>query len=223
MRTLLFALCVLVSPSALPAESVEAILARMDQAAPTFHAMSADVEMTTYVAIINDTTVDKGTLKIQRKEPNDFRAVIDFSGEKDAHKLGFMGNLIQIYYPNLNLVQTYDVGKNSAVLNQFLLLGFGSSGKELAQSYEVSAEGTENVAGQNTTKLLLLPKGPKVKETLTKIEIWMPSNGANPIQQQFYEPSRNYRKVTYTNINLHPAIKGNLEMKLPRNVKRRSG
>jgi outer membrane lipoprotein-sorting protein len=222
MRTPLFALCVLASASVLPAENVETILSRMDQAAPGFHAMSADVQVTTYTAIINDTTVENGTLKIQRKEPDKLRAVIDFSGEKDARVLGFQGNIVRIFYPNLNIFQDYDVGKNSDVLNQFLLLGFGSSGKELAQSYDISAQGTENVAGQNTTKLLLLPKAPTIRKKLSKIEMWIPGNAANPIQQQFYEPSGNYRKVTYTNINLHPVIKGPLDIKLPHNAKRRS-
>jgi hypothetical protein len=43
------------------------------------------------------------------------------------------------------------------------------------------------------------------------------------VQQQFYEPtSGNYRRVTYSNVNLNPPIKGNLELKLPSGVKRRS-
>ncbi|HEY3940161.1 MAG TPA: outer membrane lipoprotein-sorting protein [Bryobacteraceae bacterium] len=195
----------------------------MDQAAPSFHALSADVEMTTWTAILQDTTVENGTLKMQRKDPSNVRAVIDFSKEKDAREIAFLGRIIEIYYPKLNLVQDYDMSKNTDVLNQFLLLGFGSSGKELAQNYDISAEGTENVAGHTTTKLLLLPKSSKMKETLSKIEMWIPEDAANPVQQQFYGPSGNYRKITYTHINLHPAIKGNLEMKLPRNVKRRSG
>jgi outer membrane lipoprotein-sorting protein len=214
-------LCMLAAPLALPAESVESILSRMDKAAPNFRAMSADVHMITYTAIISDKTDETGTLKMQRKE-GAVRAIIDFSGQNDSREIAFLGNIIRMYYPKLNMVQDYDVGKNSDVLNQFLLLGFGSSGKELAQSYEISAAGTENVAGVETTKLLLLPKSPGVKERLSKIEMWIPANAAYPIQQQFYEPSGNYRQVTYSNVKLNPSIKGNLELKLPSGVKRRS-
>jgi outer membrane lipoprotein-sorting protein len=221
MRTLLLALCLL-SPS-IPsrAEPVEAILARMDQAAPSFHGMAADVEMTSYTAIISDKNVEHGTLRIQRKDANNIRAIIDFAQQKDARVIAFLGSVIRIYYPNLNMYQDYDVGKNSDVLNQFLLLGFGSSGKELSQNYEISSEGTENIAGQNTTKLLLLPKSIKVKERLSKIEMWFPEGASYPIQQQFYEPSGNYRKVTYSNVRLNPTMKGNLELKLPRGAKKR--
>ena len=221
MRTLLPMLCMLAAPLALRAESAESILSRMDKAAPNFRAMSADVHMITYTAIISDKTDETGTLKMQRKE-GAVRAIIDFSGQNDSREIAFLGNIIRMYYPKLNMVQDYDVGKNSDVLNQFLLLGFGSSGKELAQSYEVSAGGTENIAGVETTKLLLLPKSAAVKERLSKIEMWIPGNAAYPIQQQFYEPSGNYRQVTYSNVKLNPSIKGNLELKLPSGVKRKS-
>jgi outer membrane lipoprotein-sorting protein len=206
---------------ALPAESVDSILSRMDQAAPLFHGVSADIHMITYTAIIGDKTDENGTLKMQRKG-SAVRAIIDFSGQTDAREIAFLGNIIRMYYPKLKMYQDYDVGKNSNVLNQFLLLGFGSSGKELAQSYEISAAGTENVAGVETTKLLLLPKSEGVKQRLSKIEMWIPVNAAYPIQQQFYEPSGNYERVTYSNVKLNPSIKGNLELKLPSGVKRRS-
>jgi outer membrane lipoprotein-sorting protein len=215
-------LCMLAGAFALPAESVDSILSRMDKAAPTFHSMSADLHMLTYTAIIGDKTDENGTLKMQRKGDT-VRAIIDFSGQDDAREIAFLGNIIRMYYPKLKMYQDYDVGKNSDVLNQFLLLGFGSSGKELAQSYDISAEGKENVAGVETTKLVLLPKSAAVKERLAKIEMWIPENAAYPVQQQFYEPTNgNYRRVTYSNVKLNPPIKGNLELKLPSGVKRRS-
>lgn len=221
MRTLLAMLCMLAGALALPAESVDSILSRMDQAAPLFRGVSADIQMVTYTAIINDKTDETGTLKMQRKGST-VRAIIDFSGQSDAREIAFFGNIIRMYYPKLKMYQDYDVGKNADVLNQYLLLGFGSSGKELAQSYEISAEGTEKVAGADTTKLLLVPKSTGVKEHLSKIEMWIPANAAYPIQQQFYEPTNgNYRRVTYSNVKLNPSFKKNLELKLPSGVKRR--
>jgi outer membrane lipoprotein-sorting protein len=206
---------------ALPAENVDSILSRMDQGAPLFRGVSADIQMITYTAIIGDKTDETGTLRMQRRG-NAVRAIIDFSGQSDAREIAFFGNIIRMYYPKLKMYQDYDVGKNADVLNQYLLLGFGSSGKELAQSYEISAEGTEKVAGADTTKLLLVPKSAGVKEHLSKIEMWIPANAAYPIQQQFYEPTNgNYRRVTYSNVKLNPPVKGNLELKLPSGVKRR--
>ena len=220
MKNLLLALCLLRLAVDSRAESVDAILARMDQAAPNFHAMSADVQMVTYTAILSDKTTETGTLKMQRLKGNDVRAIIDFSAETDARVIAFLGKIVRIYYPKLKTYQDYEVGKNTQVLNQFLLLGFGSSGKELARSYDITCEGSEDVGGQTTTKLLLVPKDPKVKERLTKVEMWIPKDAAYPLQQQFYEPSGNYRKVTYSNIQLNPPMTGTLELKLPPGAKK---
>jgi outer membrane lipoprotein-sorting protein len=219
--TLLGCLCVL-TPLSLSPQTVEAVLSRMDQAAPKFKAMSADVEMVTYTAVISDKTVENGTLYMQRLSPSNVRAKIDFSKQQDARIIAFLGKIVRIYYPNLNQYQDYEVGKNSDVLNQFLLLGFGSSGKELSQGYEITAEGPEKVAGQDTTKLLLVPKDPKMQERLNKIEMWVPNSAAYPVKQQFYEPNGNYRQVMYSNVNLHLPMHGELDLKLPGKVKRQS-
>ncbi len=221
MKNFLFPLCLLVAGATLKAQTVDDVLARMDKAAPDFHAISASVEMTTYTAILSDTTKENGTLKMQRLKAGDVRAIIQFSGE-DARDIAFLGKIVRIYYPNLNTYQDYDLGKNSNVLNQFLLLGFGSSGKELAQSYNIKFEGSEKVADRQTSKLLLVPKDQKVLEHLQKVEVWIPDDAAYPVQQQFYEPSGNWRRATYTQIQLNPQIQGILELQLPSGAKRQS-
>ncbi len=188
----------------------------MDGQAPSFHAMFADVEMVEYNALLTSKTDETGTLKMQRLKPGDVRAILAFAGaETDARTIAFLGKKLVLYYPKLNTYNEVDIGEQGLALNQFLLLGFGSSGKELAESYTVKFVGLEKVAGRDTSKLLLLPKDPGVKQTLQKIEIWVPDDSANPVQQQFYEPSGNYRKVTYTGITVNPPIKGTLEFKLP--------
>ena len=209
------------TPFAACAQTAEAVLARMDQAAPKFKAMSADVQMVTYTAVISDKTTENGTLVMQRLGPGNVRAKIDFSKQSDARIIAFLGMIVRIYYPNLNQYQDYDVGKNSDVLNQFLLLGFGSSGKELSRDYEVSSLGSEKVANQDATKLLLTPKDAGMRERLTKIEMWVPNSAANPVKQKFYEPNGNYREVSYSNIDLRPSIRGVLALDVPK-AKRQS-
>jgi outer membrane lipoprotein-sorting protein len=210
----------LTAMSGLRAQSVDAVLARMDQAAPAFRGMTADVEMKTFTAILSDTTTEGGTLKMQRLKSGEVRAIIDFSAQQDARVIAFLGKIVRIYYPKLAAYQDYAVGKNTDVLNQFLLLGFGSSGKQLAQSYQIRMEGTEKLAGTETSKLLLVPNDAKVKEHLTKIEMWVANDAAYPIQQQFHEPSGNYRIVTYMNVKINPPMHSVLELKMPAGVKR---
>jgi len=220
MKTLLVVLCTLAAAVNAPAENLETILNRLDQASITFKGMSADVQMTTFTKIIDDKTVENGTLQMQRQKGKSTRAIIDFSKQTDARVIAFFDNTVRIYYPKLKLYQDYDVGKNSDVLNQFLLLGFGSSGKELMENYEITNAGSEKVSDLDTTHLVLSPKAEKVKEKLSKVEVWIPEGESYPIQQKFIEPSGNYRRVLYSKVNLKPSIKGNLEFKLPSGTKK---
>lgn len=218
MRKLFCGFLLFASALIVRAEDVNVILKRMDSAAPDLHTMSADLHMITVTAIINDKSIEDGTLKMQKGKAKSVRAIFDFPGQR---VIGFFGKTIRMYYPKNDYYQDYDFGKDTNLVNQFLLLGFGSSGQELASSYTISPEGTEKVSGITATKLLLIPKDPKVKDHLTKIEIWIPEGESNPVQQEFYEPNDNYRIVTYSNIHLNPSIKGNLEINMQPGTKKR--
>ena len=214
MHKFLLGICFVASALALRAEDLATILQHMNTAAPEFHGMSAELQMITYTAVIDDKLTENGTVKMQKKN-SATRAVIDFSQPKSsARDIGFFGKIVRIYYPNANYFQDYEIGKNGDVINQFLLLGFGSSGDELAKSYTITQEGTENLSGVTATKLMLVPKDPKMLEHLSKAELWIPEGKSDPIQQQFFESSGNYRKVTYTNVEVNPSLKGTLEIKM---------
>ena len=216
MKTLSAGLCLLALSTACRAQSVDAVLARMDKAAPSFHAMSANVQMVEYTALLSSKTTQTGAIEMQRSKPGDVRAILTFNGgQGDARTIAFLGKKLRVYYPKLNTYEDFEVGKNSEVVSQYLLLGFGSSGKELAKSYTISFLGPEKVAGQDTSKLQLQPTDPNVKQRLQKVLVWIPDDGANPVQQQFYEATGNYRLLTYTGISLSPQIKGTLELHLP--------
>jgi outer membrane lipoprotein-sorting protein len=191
----------------------------MDDTAPKFHAATADLNMDTYEQLLDDHTKELGTLQMQR-DGTEVRAIVAFTGGHDARTLYFQGKTVRVYFPNLKSYKDYQLGSSSQVLNQFLLLGFGSSGKELAANYSISDGGSETIENQSATKLILIPKSDQVKQHLTKVFIWIPSDVANPVQQQFFEPNGNFRKVTYSNIKINPPIEGKLKLKLPGDAKR---
>lgn len=198
-------------------ETPDAILARMDKDAPNFRGVTADLKMTTFTKILDEKTVEGGTLQMQRVKPTETKAIIDFSGESDARTLTFEGKNVRIFYPKLNEYNEYGLGKN--VLNQFLLLGFGSSGKDLSASYTITGEGTEKIGSTSTTKLLLVPKAPEVKERIEKVQIWIPEGATSPIQQQFHQPSGNYTLVAYSDVKLNPpGLK--VDFKIPKTAKK---
>lgn len=198
-------------------EELKSILSRMDQSSETFHSMTADLTMATYTAILDDTTTEHGDLKME-KEKNSTQAIIHFTGAKEERTIGFFNKQIQLYTPKLNLIQVYKLGKSAKFLDQYLLLGFGTSGKDLAEGYDIQLAGSEPVGGQATSKLVLTPKQATVKEQISKVEMWIPANSGYPVQQKFYNPSGNYRLVTYTNFQLNPQL-GPLKLNAPPNTK----
>jgi outer membrane lipoprotein-sorting protein len=226
VKLVFLAVCTLACTSQVYGESLQSILSRMDQAAPVFKGATANLVLVNYTAILGDTTTERGTLKMQRWKANDVRAIIDFSAlPENARVVSFQGKTLKIYYPNTKEVQDYAVGKNADVLNQFLLLGFGSSGKDLQANYTISEDGSEPIGGKSTTKLKLIPKDPDLKSKLSEVELWIPADATYPLQQKFSESkaSGNYRQVTYSDVKLNPEMSGPLEFKIPPNTAKKKG
>jgi outer membrane lipoprotein-sorting protein len=102
-----------------------------------------------------------------------------------------------------------------------MLIGFGTSGKELAQAYNMKVLGTDEVAGLKTTQLELVPKSPEVLKNVKKLELWFPESADYPVQQKFYLAAGDYKLATYTNVRKNPPLSdSDLKLKTPKDTKR---
>jgi outer membrane lipoprotein-sorting protein len=200
-------------------ESLENVLERMDRAASSFKALSADVKSVQHTAVINDDNIDIGRMLLKRSK-RDMRMLVEFT-QPDPKAIAIQGHKVEIYYPKRNVVEEYDIGERRDLLNQFLLIGFGTSGKELSSAYNIRVLGDDTVAGQITTHLELVPKSPEVLKNLKKLELWIPESEGYPIQQKFYLAAGDYKLVTYTNVKVNPPLTdGDLKLKVPKDAKR---
>jgi outer membrane lipoprotein-sorting protein len=199
------------------AETLDAVLARLDEGAAKFHSMTADVILTTHTAILNDDTTENGTLRMQRSKKGT-QAIIEITGAQDQRTMGFFNQAIELYLPKTKLLQIYRLGKKNNFVDQYLLLGFGSSGRDLKKGYDIQLAGSEAVNGKAATKLKLVPKEKKVQENLSEVEIWIPQDSDFPVQQKFYNPNGNYRLAVYSNFQLNPPL-GELKLTVPSDVK----
>ena len=216
------AICLLVSPGAgAPAGgSLEATFARMDEAAAGFRSMSADLRKVSHTAVINEDTIDIGVILVKRPKPRDMRMLVDIK-QPDPKTAVIQGHKAEIYYPKIQTVQEFDLGKNRAMIDEFLLLGFGSSSKELQAAYSVKLGGQETVAGQKTTRIDLLPKSPDVLAHLKSVELWISDETGGPVQQKFHMTGGDYSLATYTNVKQNPDLPdSSMRLNLPKGVKR---
>jgi outer membrane lipoprotein-sorting protein len=83
------------------------------------------------------------------------------------------------------------------------MLGFGASGKELQEKWDITYDGPEAVDGVQTAKLELVPKDPAVREKLPKVILWMDTGRAVSLKQYFDEGNGQSRTCHYTNIKLN--------------------
>jgi outer membrane lipoprotein-sorting protein len=209
----------LCAASAFAADSLDAVLARMDKAAAGFKGMTADLSKTTFTAIIKETTVETGSIALLRPKPKDLRMLVNFAAP-EQRSVEYADKKLRIYYPKMQTVQAYDLGKQSSLLEQFLLLGFGTPGKDLASNYAVKSLGEETIAGTSAAKLELTPKSKEALDQVKKLEIWVSNDTGQPIQQKIYQTSRDTVTITYSNEKVNPPLTAeSVKLKLPAGVK----
>jgi outer membrane lipoprotein-sorting protein len=213
------AVVVLLAGALASAEPLANVLARMDRAAGNFQSLSAKTRRVQYTAVLNETSESRGTLYLKRMK-NAIAGVVNFQ-EPDQKTFYISGKTAEIYYPKANTVEIYDTSKFASNIDQFLLIGFGTTSNELKKSYEVKGGSTEAVNGVSCTRIELLPKSAELKKLITKIELWIPEGQSNPIREKVTEPSKNYDLVDYADIKVNPPLPPEtFELKLPAGVKK---
>ena len=128
-------------------------LKQLDQEAPSFHSLTADMERTKVTVVVNDKSTESGKIFVRR----DDKMRIEFN-PPDEKTILRSGNELFMYNPKIKQVEEYDLGKHRALVDQFLLLGFGTSGTELQKGYLVTMLGEEEMDKRQVVKLELTPK-----------------------------------------------------------------
>jgi outer membrane lipoprotein-sorting protein len=202
----------------LAADPLAGILARMDQNAVSFKGVSADLKQVAHNAAVDIDNTYIGTILLKRSGAHDLKARIDFT-QPDPKSISIDGEVVDIYYPKITTVQEYQVGKNRDLIEQFYLLGFGGSGKDLVKSYDVTYLGPETISGEPSSHLQLIPKSAQVLKTFRKVELWLSDATGYPLQQKVFQPSGDTNLLTYSKMKVNPGISDSaLKLKLPKGV-----
>ena len=218
MQLLFFILLAL--PMAMLGVTTDDVLAKLDENAPKFTGMTANLTRLTYTKVIDDKTLEQGTIALKKQGPKDIQVLIDFT-KPDPRTVSFRGRKAEIYYPKIKTVQEIDLGKRTDLMDQFMLVGFGTSGKELKANYSIKLVGDETVGGQKAHRLQLTPAKTAGAAKLQPLELWISDAGGYPVQQKFAQPSGDYHLFTYQDVKVNPQLGDEaLRMKLPKGVKR---
>ena len=184
-----------------PVPTLASVLAHIDAAAKDFHSLSADVERTKVTIVVNDRSTENGSLLVRGE-----KMLLELKSP-DERTILKTGDSLYVYTPGLKRVEEYNLGKNRDLVDQFLLLGFGTKGSELQKGYSIKMVGEDKVNDRKTIELELTPEADSVRNQISKIQIWLDESTWLPSQQQFYEAgSGDYSVVRYSKIVRNPNI-----------------
>jgi outer membrane lipoprotein-sorting protein len=200
-------------------DPLAAVFAVMDRAAPKFRDLTAEVRKVAYMAVLKEENVDTGTIAVKVPKAHEYRMLINFA-QPDRRQISIMGTKVQIFNPTSNIVQDWDLGKtNRSQIEAFLLLGFGSTSKDLLNAYSVRFGAPETVAGQKTSRIELIPKAKDVAAQFPRFELWISDDTGISVQQKMYQPGGDYVLATYTNMKVNQNLPDTaVRLNLPRGV-----
>lgn len=202
------------SPKPPDATALDAVLKKMDAAAATFHSTQADFEWDNYEKVIDEIDeIDTGSIYFRRNGKDvEMMAEVKKTGpslatlKPEPKYVLLSGGKIRLYQPKIDQVTEFDLGKNRADFEGYLVLGFGGSGQDLLKSFDVTYVGPETIDGTATAQLKLIPKSEKVKNTYKEIYLWIDLDRGISVQQKLIQPQGDYRLAKYSNIQIGKKI-----------------
>ena len=188
------------------ADDLEGVLRKLDAAAASFQSTTADFEFdSTQTDPVPDTDVQKGIVYYDRKG-NAFQMGVhinEVNGKPVPKIITVSGGVFKLYEQLPNQVTT---SSKVSKYESYLVLGFGASGKDLQQKWNITYLGSETLNGIKTDKLQLIAKDPQVLKLFPKVVIWIdPSRGVS-LKQFFDEGQGQSRTCIYSNIKVNQPV-----------------
>jgi hypothetical protein len=196
------------------AQDLAAVLTKLDAAAKNFHTTETSVEFDTIMTDpVPDTDIQKGTAYYQRSG-----TTFEMSGHITEHNKRPSD---KIYILSHGVLRISETGKETDAkayaqagkYESYLMLGFGASGTELADKWDIKYLGPDKTIttdkGVPTDKLELVAKDPAVRKNITKVTVWMDTARAVSLKVVFDEGEGQSWVCRYSGIKVNQPLPGN--------------
>ena len=204
------ALVLLPVRTAYAADDLETVLHRLDVAAANFHTTSADFQFDTIETVpVPDKDVQRGTVYYQRKGAAFQMAahIREVNGKVVPKVYTYSAGILKLYEKLTDQVRNFT---KAGKYESYLMLGFGASGKDLEQKWEIKYVGPEILSdgksAVKTEKLELVAKDPAVRKVLSRVTIWVDPDRAVSLKQVFDEGPGTYRVCLYSNFKTNQPL-----------------
>jgi hypothetical protein len=189
------------------ADDLKQVLQKLDVAAKDFHTTTATFEFDAIQTDpIPDTDVLAGVTYYERSGSHlQWGAHVNEHNKRPSAKT---------YVLSGGILKESDTGRagdaktypQASKYESYFRLGFGASGKELAEQWDMKYLGTEKIDGIMTDKLELVAKDPTVRKNIPKVTLWMDTARAVSIKQVFDEGEGQSRVCHYTDIKVNQPL-----------------
>lgn len=176
------------------------IFSHMNESAKHLKTLSANLDLTKVTVLVNDFSTESGEMYFRNGKQPDI--LVNFKTPAPKVIL-YRKSALEIYQPKINQIQEFDLSKHSDLIQQFLLLGFGTNSKDLQKVYQVKFLNEEQLGGDTTVLLELTPREEKVAAQLSKIQLWISEESWLPVQQKFFEASGDYSVARYSSVKVN--------------------
>jgi outer membrane lipoprotein-sorting protein len=187
------------------ADEKEKVLRQLDIAAKNFRSTSADFEFVTITTEpIYEKDVQKG-IAFYKRDGSTFQMaahIREIDGKPVPRDLTYSAGKVMLFDPLQNQLRVMDAAKYES----YLLLGFGASGEEMANKWQIKYLGQELLDGIKTDKVELTAKDPNVLKLFPKVTIWLDTEHAVSLKQVFDEGQGITRTCIYSHIKTNQPL-----------------
>jgi hypothetical protein len=189
------------------AQDLNSVLQKLDVAAKNFHTATATVE---FDSIVTDPVPDKdvltGTAYYERN--SHFEMAVHFTAHIANEK---SHPTAKGYILSNGVVRYSDTGKEkdaqpvngASKYESYFILGFGASGKDLAEKWTIKYDGKDTIDGVATDKLELVAKDPDVRKNIPLVTVWLDASRAVSLKQLFDQGDGQSRVCIYSDIKVN--------------------
>jgi outer membrane lipoprotein-sorting protein len=184
---------------------LQKVLGQMDAASQKFQSAQADFNWDQLTAVVQSHEITAGTIAFRRAGSSTemIAHVKTDNGQPAPKDILYKNGELAYYQPTIKQQTIFSAGANRQQYEGFLTLGFGGSGKDLADMWNINFQGMEAINGTQTAKLDLTPKQAGGNQMFTHITIWIDPARAISLKQIFFQESGDTRTAVYSNIQMN--------------------
>jgi outer membrane lipoprotein-sorting protein len=201
---------VALAPGAAKAQTLDDVLKQMDASSAKFRSAQANLRRDIFERVVKETTTQTGITYFQRTGAN-LQVGIKFD-PPSSQIVEIKDGFVQLFEPNANHLTIFPIKKDQA---QFLAIGFGGSGTDLAKLWTITFMGMEPMNDGpkkiQTAKLDLVAKDESTRNTVKHITIWVDPAQNVSLKQQIFLNDGNIQTATYTNLRVNQLTKSAIE------------